>query len=201
MDSGHSTQELFMNSHIRLLFTVLTSTALMQGCFFFDALFYDEGTYDAYGYEDAYEPVEVGQGHLGGDFGAPTSSLPAGATGFTSGAWSSIELLSETDGEALMAIVDVWGGLESIPAGGIQTYDRYADGSEGHVSVVGCVGPEAFTWTRDEAADYVEIRATPAADDSERRTYHFRAYFVPTDYEASIGEGRSSVLTGRFAAP
>jgi len=194
-----------MNSHLLSLFIVLTPAALMQGCFFFDALFYEEGSYESYdyGYEAVYvpDPVEASHASLGGDFGTPSANLPATVEGSTEGAWTGIDILSVRDDEALMAMVDVWGGLESIPTGGVQTYDRYDDGSEGHVSVVGCAGPEPYLWTRDQAAEYVEVRATANPDDPTLRTYQFRAHFPSTTDDTSPGGGGASTLTGRFIAP
>ena len=185
----------------RLISRTLALVALVlttQGCDLYGVLG-PEGPLQIQG-DVAYtpEPIEVHQAALGGNFASQPATRSASIEGSRSGNWTSITLLSQGDHEATMAILEVWDGLESIPTGEVQRYVATGDGVDGAVSVVGCVGPAPYNWSRDESADSIELLITEHPDDPGVRRVEFRAHFDAPDYPTDHGITDPTTLSGHF---
>ena len=146
-------------------------------------------------------PIAVSDGKLSGDYGNHRINEPltADVDGYNDGPWTEVNVLAEGPGGASMAIFEVWGGLEALPAGTTRLYDRWDSGSDGaYVSVIGCAGPSPYNWDFDTVADEVEVTVTENADDPTERTYEFTARFNEEGFTWS--GGGDSELRGQFVA-
>ena len=131
----------------------------------------------------------------------PVSGLNHSATGvsaWSSGYWSSIEVVVDKGNEAAMALLDITGDLRELADGQTHVYRGGVWGEGQHISVLGCSGPEVGYWDYDEPASEVEVSVVVADHNPNVYTIHFTASFGALAEDLAVGAPGSQV-TGSVA--
>lgn len=154
------------------------------------------------GVVDAYEGnLDLLAGHMRGDVGnvRDIDSNASLLTGYGDTEYASVELHADTRSGVAMNLLDIYGGLDALEPGLVQTFRSSDDIDYGalNVQVLNCAGQARYSWDYDQPADEVQVRVSEADEPGALRV-NYTARTFDVDPFTGLQTGGVSEVAGSF---